>query len=276
MARIDRYEDIALADLEVGRAQVRTSGVQKALADLVDSIRILGLLQPIVVCPGSKEGKYEILIGQRRFLAHEILQMEKISAAILDERVSAVEAIVISLSENVVRKGLSTKDKIDACTYLYKHYGGTIKNVHERTGLSHEEVSNYVKYDRLMPELKALVDSGEVHIKTALRAQTAAEIDDSGRINTSVAERLAKEISGMTGANQARVVSEIAKDSTRSMSEVIAAARSGERLTEVRVFLGPIVHRGLRAFADEEETGQEEAAATLIEEGLSEKGLIDE
>ena len=81
----------------------------------------------------------------------------------------------ISVTENVMRLDLTRKELIDSCTSLYKKYG-SIKDVCEATGLPQLTVGLYVKYDRLVPKLKKLVDDGEVDMKTALRAQDAASV----------------------------------------------------------------------------------------------------
>ena len=70
MATVKEYLQIPLDSLEIGRGQARTREVYTGIAELADSIRKVGLLEPIVVCEGVQEGKYEILTGQRRFLAH--------------------------------------------------------------------------------------------------------------------------------------------------------------------------------------------------------------
>jgi ParB family chromosome partitioning protein len=71
MTRVQEVRDIKLSDLVIGKAQVRVRSVSKEIDELAESIRVHGLLEPIVVAPTDKEGIYEILTGQRRFLAHQ-------------------------------------------------------------------------------------------------------------------------------------------------------------------------------------------------------------
>ena len=73
MAKIAEYRDISLDDLVIGKGQVRTENPGKEIEDLAMSIESQGLLQPIVVCAARETGKWEILTGQRRFLAHKYL-----------------------------------------------------------------------------------------------------------------------------------------------------------------------------------------------------------
>ena len=84
-----------------------------------------------------------------------------------------MEQLTISLTENLVRKDLSRKELIDACTLLFKQYGD-LNIVAQETGLSRTTVGEYVKYEQLATGLKELVDSGAVDVKVALQAQKAA------------------------------------------------------------------------------------------------------
>jgi len=147
-AQIVDTKEIPLSSLVIGKAQVRVRDVGKDIDELAASIAKVGQLEPIVVCPAREEGKYEILTGQRRFLAHKQLKKEKIMACILDREVDETEAKVISVTENLVRRDLNRKDLIDACTALYRRYG-SIKDVVDETGLPYEKVRLFVKYDRL-------------------------------------------------------------------------------------------------------------------------------
>lgn len=153
MVKIVEYRDVELSALTIGKGQVRLRNVAKDLPELVESIRKHGLLEPIVVCPSEEEGKYEIITGQRRFLAHQELEYAKIPAAILSEKVDETTAKVLSVTENLIRKDLNSSDLIDVCTFLYKKYG-SMRAVAEETALPYDTVRRYVKYEQLVPELK--------------------------------------------------------------------------------------------------------------------------
>jgi ParB family chromosome partitioning protein len=105
----------------IGEAQVRLRDVGKEIDELAESISKIGLLEPIVVYEAETPGKFEIVTGQRRFLAHQELKKPTIMAAILDGKVDEAEAKVISVTENLVRRDLNSNDLIDTCTYLYKN-----------------------------------------------------------------------------------------------------------------------------------------------------------
>jgi len=275
MARIFDIKKIPLDDLEIGKGQSRTRDIGKGLEELEDSIRKVGQLEPIVICPGSKPDKYEILTGQRRFLACKVVGLPTIWATVLDERVDETAAKVISLTENLMRRELNRRDKIDACTYLYKRYG-TIKDVVEETGLPYNEVSTYVKYDRLLPDLKELVDKGDIDVQTAVRAQDAAAVEGGPKTNVTKAVHLAWEMKGMSDAQQKRVTEQIREDPVKGVLDVIETAKAGPKLVQFIVTVGANVNSSLLNYAKDEGTTRDNAAASLIGEGLETRGYLEE
>ena len=273
MASIVGFREIPLGDLTIGLAQVRTRDVAKEVDELADSIAQVGLLEPIVVCPTEDEGKYEIITGQRRFLAHQELKKEAIWAAVLDERVDEITAKVLSVTENLVRRDLHSSDLIDVCTYLYKRYG-TLKAVCDETGLSYSKVSEYVKYDQLIPKLKEMVDGGEVKLDTALRAQRAALA--SGRNDPEEATQFAMEMEPMSGAQRSAIVKARENNPDRPADDILEEAKAGGRLTQTVVTLTTEVHGALRQYATSQGTNVDDAAGMLIREALYLNNLLDE
>lgn len=273
MPKILEYREINLSDLVIGKAQVRTANVNQGIEELADNIARVGLLHPIVVCPTSKAGKYEILLGQRRFLAHQELQRKKIMCAVFDVSVDPITAKVISLSENAVREGLDRKDMIDVCTALFKHYG-SIKDVVEKTGISESKVRQFVKYEQLTPELKDMVDTGEVKLAAALKALQASSV--GGTVNKDEAVTLAKAMTSMSGFNQKRIVEEKIKAPEKTATDLIKESQKGYEATSIMVILSGRAHKALQAFARDEGTNQGDAAAALIEEGLEGKGFFND
>ena len=272
MASIVEFKEISLGDLTFGLGQVRVRDVSKDLDKLADSIRQVGLLEPIVVSPTEDEGKYEIITGQRRFLAHQELGKDTIWAAILDERVDEMTAKMLSVTENLVRRDLHSRDLLDVCTYLYRQYG-SLKAVSDETGLSYSKVSQYVRYDQLKSELRQLVDSGEVTVSTALRAQRAASV--SGETNIEEAVQFARDMSPMSGVQQDSIVKKRESNPTQPIDEVIESARSGGRLTQIVVTLTSEIHSALGRYSESQRTNMNDAAGKLIQDGLFMNDLLE-
>lgn len=270
MAKARELLTIDLDDLVIAKGQVRTTDVQKGIDDLAESISVQGLLQPIVVCESEKKGKYEILAGQRRFLAVKALKLKTIEA-VLHVVKDDTHAKVLSLTENLMRRDVTQREKINACTDLYKKFG-TIKAVVEETGFPYAEVNLYVKYDRLVPELKKAVDAGKLNMKTALRAQDAAAAGGE-EVDAKDAMKLALEMSGMSGVQQKKLVEAREEDPDSSVDDAIEAAKTGAKVTQVVVTLSSETHKSLQSYAHSESVTQDDAAATLIQDGLADKGF---
>lgn len=271
MPRITQVKDIALGDLVIGKGQVRLRDVGKEVDELAASIAKVGLLEPIVVAP-LPEGKYEIITGQRRFLAHQQLGVDSISAGILDGSVDELTAKVLSVTENLVRRDLSSKDLIDVCTELFRRYG-SLRAVAEETGLPYNKVAQYVKFDQLVEELKELVTQGSVPLQTALKAQKAASF--GGDINAEEAVELAHEMAAMSGAQQKKIVEEREVNPQRPVDEVIEHAKGGGKITQILIELTSNTHSALRQYADDSEATIGDAARVLIEGALNTEGYAE-
>ncbi len=273
MAKIIEYREIPLGDLKIGKGQARTHDVGKDIEQLAASIEKQGLLQPIVVCESEEAGKWEILTGQRRFLAHKVLKRGKITAAVLDERVDEAEAKAISITENLIRRALSGAELIDGITFLYNKYGSA-KAVSDVTGIPYDDVRHYVKYPRLMPELKKLVDDGEVDVKVAVKAQDAVDVGDD-KPSADDAIKLARDMGSMSDAQRRKLVKERKDNPEISVDDAIEQARTGSKITQIIVTLTGDAHGALQRFAKDEGMSQDEAAASFIEEGLIGRGLLE-
>ena len=257
MAEFEAVLPVPLDQLHVSPNQARIRDVEKDLDELVENIRIHGQLEPIVIAPDA-DG-YEIILGQRRYLAHQRLGRKTIMAAILTSSVDQVTAKVLSVSENLIRKDLSSKDLIDACTALYRTYGST-KTVAEELGLPYHQVLAYVKFDRLRPELKELVTDGAVDVQTALRVEDAI---NRGDVDPAVdAVELARTIAPMTRVQQLSFL----KSRSRSHADPASAGAEGERhrVKQIVVTLESRVHERLRRWAQARKLSQDQAAGEII------------
>lgn len=155
------------------------------ISELAANMREFGQQQPIVV--QKKGDKFEILIGQRRFLAARELGWATLEAKIvsgLDE----VQATIISLSENVVRRDLAPRDKADACAFLRQQLG-SVRAVAERLGVSEGTVRKWLGYAAVPDAIKDLVQAGKISVPTALNLTKS--VPDEGRA-IAIAQRVAE------------------------------------------------------------------------------------
>jgi ParB family chromosome partitioning protein len=265
MAKLEGVREVSVDKLVIGESQVRVRQVDSGLDELADSIRRHGLLEPIVVCPTGSKGYYEVVMGQRRLLAHRKLGRSTILAAVIDEPVDEPTAKALSLTENLIRRDLDSKDVIDACTTLYKKYGSA-RAVAEETGLPYAQVLKHIKYDRLAPALQRAVDSGEVLVDVALKAQDAATFSDM--VDEEDALGLARGLSKMTGVQRRQVLQARQRDPEQPVSELLMLAQPATRMRQIVVTLTTDDHRSLQAYAKKRQMTQDEAAAELITAAL--------
>ena len=107
----------------------------------------------------QKEGSYELIAGQRRFLACQLLGWESISATVLTN-IDDTEAKIISLIENVHRADLHPLDKGNVYQELYKVFG-TYSNVSKETGVSSTTVKRYLMLLNLSPNIKTQLTTSD-------------------------------------------------------------------------------------------------------------------
>lgn len=268
--RFRSVEDLPLACLEISSRQARSRAVEDGLEDLVESIRVNNQLEPIVVAPmEDTSDRYEIIIGQRRFLAHQRLNRPTILAAILERSIDDTSAKVLSLTENLIRRDMSQLDLIDVCTALYRKYG-SIKAAAEELGLPYHQVRSYVKYERLGPELKVLVDQGNIDVQTALRVEDA--LKDVAPEGVDIAA-VAVQLNGLTRAQQIHRLKSVKQHGSTSGrnggAPTLVPPRNGDGVRQVVVTLSSADHRQMRAWARNEGMTQDQAAARIISSFLS-------
>ena len=263
--KIAEYKEVALDQIEIGLSQARTRDVDKNLGDLVRSMNTIGLLEPIVVAPVEVGGGYEVITGQRRYLAAKQLRWDSIRAGILESRPDDDVSKAISLTENMIREDMSSKDYIDACTILYHRYG-SFRSVSEELGLPIHRVREYVKYEQLIPELKEQVDSG-LKMDVALRAQKAATSEE-GDIEEDKALAFADEMKAMSGLQKKQLEKAAVQHPDAPTEEIIEIGRRQPKQHNLTVVLSVELRDALDRYANEEGTNRAEAAVTIIESRL--------
>ena len=150
--------EISIDDIYPNPNQPRTYFDEKALNDLAESIKSLGIIQPITL---RKDGpKFEIISGERRYRASKIAGLETIPAYI--RLVNDQELLEMALVENIQREDL---DPIEvALTYqrLLDEVGMTQENLSQRVGKERSTITNSVRLLKLSPDIQKGVRSGQI------------------------------------------------------------------------------------------------------------------
>ncbi len=170
---ISKIYDILLKDITISEKNVRLTTPEKGLDELADSIKILGLLQPVLLEGEYGKKPYKLISGQRRFLAHEQILNYRTIKAVFAGKLTETEILVRSLVENMQRTDLEFTDTSKAVTTLFRELGNE-KVVKDATGLSIRRIRDHLLIEaRATPKMKEQLGDGKVSpmdVKRALRA----------------------------------------------------------------------------------------------------------
>jgi ParB family chromosome partitioning protein len=133
LADTQALRNIPVDLLQRGKYQPRTHMDKQALAELADSIRAQGVVQPIVVRE-LKTGNYEIVAGERRWRAAQLAGLDAVPAMV--RKVPDEAAIVIALIENIQREDLNPLEQARALQRLIDEFGMTHQQLAGRVGRS--------------------------------------------------------------------------------------------------------------------------------------------
>jgi ParB family chromosome partitioning protein len=145
-------------------------------------------VQPIVVRPAAEDGRYVLILGERRLHASKLASRETIPAIV--RRVSEQQAAEMTIIENLQRQDLSALEQAEAFRVLSEEFKLTQSQIGERIGLSRESVANYMRLLRLPESTMKLLAEGDISFATAkellklddkdLIAKTATHIVEKG------------------------------------------------------------------------------------------------
>src|SRR4051812_1779584 len=139
--------------------QPRRDFAESALADLAESIRSRGVLQPVVVRP-LPGGEYELVAGERRLRAAGIAGLEAVPAIVREA--DDWERLDLALAENMAREDLNPVEEARACATLVEDLGLTKGEVGRRVGRSRVAISNLIRLLDLPEEALELIEAGEL------------------------------------------------------------------------------------------------------------------
>ena len=170
-AKDNGISTIKLSLIDPKSDQPRKYFDKDALAELSESIKENGLLQPILVRE-SALGRYQIIAGERRFRASKLAELTEIPAIVLDK--DDKSAAQIALIENIQREDLNPLEEAMAYRSLAEEYDMTQEELSQRIGKSRSAIANSVRLLDLPDEILALVASRKIsagHARTLLGAK---------------------------------------------------------------------------------------------------------
>lgn len=154
--------EIALAKIRPNKLQPRTTFDEAALASLVDSIRAVGILQPVLVREVGDD-EYELIAGERRWRAARRAGMIAIPALvqIADDEASLEQALI----ENIHREGLNPLDEAAGYQQLIEDFNLTHDAVAHRVGKSRAAVTNALRLFQLPPAVQRHLRDGQLSVR---------------------------------------------------------------------------------------------------------------
>lgn len=154
-------------DQIISRPQVREEFDEDALQELADSLKNKGQQQPIRVWRDTAEGKYVVLMGERRFRAAKIAGFEKIDAMVHEEPLSDAEITELQLIENLIRKDLNPVEEAKAFRKIMDDrkaagHPCTAKDIAKEISVSETKVQRSVRLLTLPEDILADVADGTI------------------------------------------------------------------------------------------------------------------
>ena len=245
----DALHSLALDRIGAGRYQPRTRMDEAALAELAESIKAQGVMQPILVRP-IDGGRYEIVAGERRWRAAQRAGLKEIPALV--RVVPDQTALALSLIENIQREDLNPLEEAQGLKRLIDEFGLTHEAAALAIGRSRSAVTNLLRLTQLAAPVQALVlgdklDMGHARALLALppaqQVTTAARLVAEG-LSVREAERLVQTILHPGVSKSRRGVRRAANgDLARLESELAEALGAAVRIEPTRKGAGRVVIR---------------------------------
>ncbi len=170
-------EEIPIELIQPGRYQPRSHFDPAAISQLAESIRSRGLMQPIVL-RALEADRYEIIAGERRWRAAQLVGMEKITAIIRNVDDEAV--LAMSLIENIQREDLNPLEEANALQRLTDEFQLTHEEIAKAVGKSRSTVTNMLRLCSLHPRVASMLQAGEIdmgHARALLTLDDERQVD---------------------------------------------------------------------------------------------------
>jgi ParB family chromosome partitioning protein len=153
--------ELAVGLLKPGRFQPRTRMDPQSIAELADSIRAQGLIQPILVRP-VENGKYEIIAGERRWRASQLAGLIQVPVVI--RAVPDKSALAMALIENIQREDLNPLEEAAGIQRLVDEFDMTHDTAAQAVGRSRSAVTNLLRLLNLSKAVQDLLMQGKIEM----------------------------------------------------------------------------------------------------------------
>jgi ParB family chromosome partitioning protein len=177
---------LPVTELVAGMYQPRTRMDEGALYELAESIKVQGVMQPILVrqlADGPNAGKYEIIAGERRFRASKLAGLDSVPVLVRD--VPNESAAAMALIENIQREDLNPLEEAHGLQRLVKEFGLTHEQAAQAVGRSRSAASNLLRLLQLAEPVQTMLMAGDLdmgHARALLSLDKAHQITAGNQI----------------------------------------------------------------------------------------------
>ena len=218
-------KEIELKKIRPNRLNPRLDINVEHLNELADSIKEVGLLEPIIVRPVNNE--FEVVVGERRYRASQQAGLEKVPAIVREY--SDDEVVQLNLIENVQREDLSAIEKGKVCKYLLEKYPDKYPSqmaLAKKIGVSHDTISLWLRTVEVVPQevqtyvapstISKEVPEGKIDYLTAVKVGRSVK-EPKRRVE--VIKKLAER--RLPVRERSQVIEKVSREPERSIEEVI-------------------------------------------------------
>ena len=153
------YLLVSISDLARNKFQPRNYFDESKIDELAQSIKKNGLIQPIAVRPGKK-GEYEIIAGERRWLAAQKAGLHQVPVVVLN--LNDIQSLELAIIENIQREDLNSIEEAKGYSRLMEEFNYDQKKLSDFMGKSRSHISNTLRLLTLPDEVIKLVDNGQL------------------------------------------------------------------------------------------------------------------
>ena len=221
--------EIAVERIDRNPHQTRTQFDEIKLHELAQSIAATGVVQPIVV-RAIKDGRYQLIAGERRWLASKMAGKAMIPAVVREA--SDEQSLEMTIVENLQRADLNPMEQARAFERLGSEFKMTQEQMAKRTGKDRTSVANFIRLLRLPPSVQTWVESGELsfgHARSLLalspdKVESAAEIVRSRALSVRQTEDFIKDLLGLDVEKKPKKVIEPLDPNVREARDLLQRA----------------------------------------------------
>jgi len=258
------FDYLPLDAIDISISNVRKSKLEEGLEQLASSIREIGIQQPVVVF--KKGSRFELIIGQRRYLACKKLGINEIPAIITTVS-SDTDAVIKSFSENIHRQDLDYRDKMQVAHELLTKLG-SVNSAARHLGVSEQTIKNYLGYAAVPDAIKQMVDAGQLGAATAMRiVKNIPNVEKA----ISIAQRVKE-----TPRNEDRrnIIDMAWENPNETIEAIVQAAQARSKMKRITIHLTPKIYEAITAASKTYQTGKEDVVKEAVLDWLQMKGFM--